>query len=715
MRTMLRGKITLLFMMLGMLLAVPAALYAAELVTSELDTVTPNAVTVEQGGTTNFTIGLTATGAIASTITSSNASTATVDTAYSLNNTGAVSGSTPSSAFKFYSSGTGCSGQNCDVTWANAPTPYSVGASVSAASTTPVGDYTLVLSDSANTTDLTNPSVPGGKLADATATNITVHVVAASAPDADADGVPDASDNCPGDPNADQADSDVDGIGDVCDPTPNGDNIAPAIAPDNGTVTVSEGQTATNTGTWSDANANDTVNLSASVGDVVKNADGTWSWSYATTDGPDNSQQVTITATDSNGASSSTAFLLTVNNVAPTATFNSPDVNEGSNIQLSLTDKFDPAGANDTLSYAFDCGDGSGYSTFGTSSSTSCPTTDNGSRTVKAKIKDEDGGVTEYTNTVTISNVAPTATKNFDSSVNEGSSFNLALNSPSDPSSADTSAGFKYAFDCGGGSGYSTFGTSSSTSCPTTDNGNRSVGAKIKDKDEGVTEYTGTVTVNNVAPTITNITASAQNVLAGKNVTFTGTATDPSSVDTTAGFFWQWAVDGGALGTFGTQGNSQFTHSFSDCGSHSVSAKAKDKDDGLSDLFTKSNVVNVYSAHYLAPLNEGMYNSVQAGRVVPVKISVGCSGNLTGLQPSIQMLKGEQDGGESTTGSDNVETLSVSSADTTGIMRAIDGGYIYNLQVPSTAKANDLFTIRVNPFGGSNASSNMYIVLKIRK
>jgi len=39
-------------------------------------------------------------------------------------------------------------------------------------------------------------------------------------PDTDSDGFRDACDNCPNDPNADQADGDTDGIGDVCDPCP---------------------------------------------------------------------------------------------------------------------------------------------------------------------------------------------------------------------------------------------------------------------------------------------------------------------------------------------------------------------------------------------------------------------------------------------------------------------------------------------------------------
>src|SRR3972149_12028554 len=97
----------------------------------------------------------------------------------------------------------------------------------------------------------------------------------------------------------------------------------PVIAGDNAAVTVNEGVTATNSGTWSDADAGDTVTLTASVGTVTKsgtNASGTWSWSFATTDGPAQSQTVTITANDGNGGVSTTTFSLTVANVAPTVT-----------------------------------------------------------------------------------------------------------------------------------------------------------------------------------------------------------------------------------------------------------------------------------------------------------------------------------------------------------------------------------------------------------
>ena len=89
-------------------------------------------------------------------------------------------------------------------------------------------------------------------------------------------------------------------------------NAPPVVTADASSVAVDEGSQASMSGTWSDP-----VTLSASVGTVVQNGDGTWTWSITTTDGPDDSQTVTITATDSEGASSSVSFDLTVNNAPP--------------------------------------------------------------------------------------------------------------------------------------------------------------------------------------------------------------------------------------------------------------------------------------------------------------------------------------------------------------------------------------------------------------
>ena len=64
----------------------------------------------------------------------------------------------------------------------------------------------------------------------------------------------------------------------------------------------------------------DFVIISASIGTIRQDTgnSGEWSWSFDTTDGPDESQAVTITATDSNGASTQTTFDLVVDNVVPT-------------------------------------------------------------------------------------------------------------------------------------------------------------------------------------------------------------------------------------------------------------------------------------------------------------------------------------------------------------------------------------------------------------
>jgi hypothetical protein len=234
------------------------------------------------------------------------------------------------------------------------------------------------------------------------------------------------------------------------------------------------------------------------------------------------------------------------------------------------------------------------------------------------------------------------------------------------------------------------------------------VGAKITDGQDPSDVLTTNVSVSNVAPTLDGISASSPNALVNQNVTFTGgTTSDPAG--TYDPLSWLWSKDGGAFAS----GSSTYTTSFATCGSHTVSAKVNDGDGGES--AEKSASVNVYQAPYKAPLLDGSVNTVQKGRVIPVKISVGCGTNLvTGLAPRIDLLSGNVSP-ESESGSTAL-TTSVATADTGQTMRPVDGGYIYNLQVPSTAGT---YTIRVNPWGVQtsaaawSASSN-YVVLDVR-
>jgi hypothetical protein len=209
-------------------------------------------------------------------------------------------------------------------------------------------------------------------------------------------------------------------------------------------------------------------------------------------------------------------------------------------------------------------------------------------------------------------------------------------------------------------------------------------------------------------------------------VTFTGTATDVSPSDLGDGFRWRWAIDGGAYGPFGTVNANTFEVGgvandqlyFSTCGTHTVKAQAGDKDGGVSaesPRATKS--VSVYNGAFDPPLVDGSTNMVQNGQVVPVRISIGCGAtNLTNLTPHIQLLSGNVSP-EIESGSATVTTTSVLSADTGQTMRPVDGGYVYNLQVPSNAAANQEFTILVNPFGATadHAATGMYVVIKIRE
>ncbi len=101
------------------------------------------------------------------------------------------------------------------------------------------------------------------------------------------------------------------------------DNVAPSVTADTNVVSVSESATAYMTGTYGDP-GDDLVELVATTGNVIANPDGTWLWTFDTTDGPTDSRIVAIMASDSDGAINSTSFDLVVNNAAPTVAISTP-------------------------------------------------------------------------------------------------------------------------------------------------------------------------------------------------------------------------------------------------------------------------------------------------------------------------------------------------------------------------------------------------------
>lgn len=157
-------------------LAVPWSAFAAELNASEVEG-TANEVTVEQGSTTTFNIQLAAGGTINCDIgKTAPPATVRVKTAYSISAGGIVSNDGTLGAAWLFSASTTQQGAACAIA---SPSPaYTQPATVSAAATTPVGNYTIALSAGAGTTTITNPTGKTPTLNDTTVTNVIVKVVA---------------------------------------------------------------------------------------------------------------------------------------------------------------------------------------------------------------------------------------------------------------------------------------------------------------------------------------------------------------------------------------------------------------------------------------------------------------------------------------------------------------------------------------------------------
>ena len=482
-------------------------------------------------------------------------------------------------------------------------------------------------------------------------------------------------------------------------------NVNPTGTAANATETVDEGQTADNTGTYFDP-GDDPITLSASAGSVVDNLDGTWSWSFATTDGPDDTQIVTIYGDDGDGAGpvAIASFDLIVNNVAPTTSNLAGDtavLESGVTTHTYTYDLADPG--NDTISGHPSCGVGG---TLVSSTNTNiggsfvCKFLDGpASPTVSIYATDSDApGNNNPGNTssiaVSVANVDPTATFSNNGPVGEGSPVTVSFGAQSDPSPTDTTAGFHYAFSCTNatlaGTTYGASSASPNVMCTYGDNGAYTVRGRIIDKDGGFSEYTTVVTVTNVDPIRTG-QSFAFNPFTGL-ATATVNFSDAGWLDVVSSMFnWAGTPVAGNPSSYGPgSGPGPLTGTFTStrdfepgCFNAPVSVRVSDDDGGYFD-YTYVTSLNVYTVAWDPPIQDGMRNVVKKGNVIPLKLRVtDCTGAaLTDKTLSIKVVAGIVDPSDIDSGVYQVPG-SVSGADTTGFMRQVDSKYMYNLDTKS--------------------------------
>jgi hypothetical protein len=251
----------------------------------------------------------------------------------------------------------------------------------------------------------------------------------------------------------------------------------------------------------------------------------------------------------------------------------------------------------------------------------------------------DNGGLTGVASaTVTVDNVPPTATFNASASVDEGSDILLSLTNPVDVP-ADLSS-LQYAFDCG--SGYSAFGASNTASCPTVDNGTRNVGGKVMDKDGDVSEYTATVTINNVAPTVGIPVVSPESSTEGSSVTASATFSDPGVNDAPFTCIVNYGDGSGNLtGTVSGNTCTGPAHVYLTFGSYTVTITVTDKDGGTGSNAATHIVIFNWTGFFSPVENLPAWNSAKAGSAIPVKFSLGGNKGLniftTGYPQSVQI------------------------------------------------------------------------------
>jgi hypothetical protein len=367
-------------------------------------------------------------------------------------------------------------------------------------------------------------------------------------------------------------------------------NIAPTLTVDTASLVINEGQTAINSGTFNDVPA-DIVTISAPIGNIVNNGNGTWSWSY---NGQDDlaTTMVTVTAKDDDGGQTQKTFSLKVDNVAPAFEAGSNELLTPSVVgAFQRTINFTDAGLLDVHTVTVNYGDGSGNQSFtvtptGSRSFTLSHTyTIEGTFNVSVTLQDDDlGSAIDSFAVEVILNEPPVAVAGGPYIVNEGSAATLDGSGSTDPDSTNSPQNdndivrYEWDLDYDGVS----FDVDVSSPSPTAvssifaDNfATRAIALRVTDS-RGETDLdTSTLLVSNVAPVVN--AGGAQSANEGAMVSLSGTFTDPGTADTHTET-WSVVASNGQVIPAGSGASFNFVPN--DNGTYTVTYTVTDDDGG---------------------------------------------------------------------------------------------------------------------------------------
>ena len=305
---------------------------------------------------------------------------------------------------------------------------------------------------------------------------------------------------------------------------------------------------------------------------VVPNVSGT---SYTTTAAqaltPGHSFTFYVYAFSANNQASSLNTQAFTLGVAPTATLVAPaTVNEGSPFSVALTNPYDPTNPDTAgFHYAFAV-DGASmtgvtYANAGASASQNFSFTDGlSSHTITERILAAEGDFTDYTATVQLNYVPPTATIGGPYTGIPGSAISFT-GSATDPSAPDTAAGFQYSWHFGDG-GTSTLQSPSHTYANA---GVYTVTLAVSDTDGGTSSVstTSTVSTNTLQAVTLDGTSYA---LVGSPATFS--LSNPN-LPPTGGFTYSWNFGDGATATTSIPTAS---HAYTSAGNYTTTVAVSD-------------------------------------------------------------------------------------------------------------------------------------------